>query len=111
MTRTPQWAGFRSVLCPIDFSEDSRLALQYAAAVAGRGRAPLRVVYVNDPLLVAAAATMHNRAFVKDSARELQRFAEATLPPASHTRLRLKSQVAVGDPGDVIIKTATRGHA
>jgi nucleotide-binding universal stress UspA family protein len=108
MTRTQQWAGFRSVLCPIDFSEDSRLALQHAAVVAARGGGRLTVLFINDPLLVAAAATMHNRTFVKDSARELQRFVEAALPPASRTRL--KSQVAMGDPGDEIIKAANRGH-
>ena len=111
MTRAKQWAGFRSILCPIDFSEDSRLALQYAAAIAARGRAVLRVVYINDLLLVAAAAAaMHDRTLVKQSARELRDFVEATLPAASRAPLRLKSQVAIGNPADEIIKATTRGH-
>src|ERR1043166_4904901 len=56
------WAGFRSILCPIDFSEPSRLALRYAVGVATRNRASLTVANVNDPLLVAAAASaLHDR--------------------------------------------------
>jgi nucleotide-binding universal stress UspA family protein len=109
MTRAQQWAGFRSVLCPIDFSDDSRLALQYAAAIARRSGGRLRVLYVNDPLLVAAAAVgTRNRTIVKDSARGLQNFVDATLPPASRGPLALKVRAAVGSPADEIIKAATR---
>jgi nucleotide-binding universal stress UspA family protein len=52
------WRGFRSILCPVDFSDHSRLALRYAAALAARGRAALTVLHVDDPLLVAAAAVV-----------------------------------------------------
>src|SRR6476646_4395633 len=73
-------AGFRSVLCPIDFSEQSRLALRYAEAVARRGNARLIVSYANDPLLVAAAATaLRDRRLAQRSGNELRTFIDATL--------------------------------
>ena len=47
--------GFRSILCPVDFSDQSRVALRYAAAVAHRAGGRLSILYVNDPLLITAA--------------------------------------------------------
>ena len=97
------WAGFRSVLCPVDFSEDSRRALRYAAAVAARGDAVLDVMYVNDPLLIAAAAAaLHDRDLVKRSAKQLREFIDATLSARVRRPLRLRSLVATGDPGHEI---------
>jgi nucleotide-binding universal stress UspA family protein len=111
MTKMPRrekpWAGFRSVLCPIDFSEHSRVAVRYAEAIARRGRAALRVLYVNDPILVAAAAAaLHDRQIVKRSKGELEAFAGAALTRGSG--LRLRSHVAVGNPPDEILKFADR---
>jgi nucleotide-binding universal stress UspA family protein len=45
------------VLCPIDFSEPSRAALVYAAAIADHFTARLLVLAVDDPLLAEAAAS------------------------------------------------------
>ena len=105
-------AGFRSVLCPVDFSEASRLALRYGAAVAARGKAVLKVAYVNDPLLVAAAAAaLRDRTFVKKSAQELREFIETTLPASTRKSIDLKPQVSTGDPAGEIIKAAARGRA
>jgi nucleotide-binding universal stress UspA family protein len=102
--------GFRSVLCPIDFSEQSRLALRYAEAVARRGGARLIVSYANDPLLVAAAAAaLHDRRLSQRSVSELRTFIDATLKPHASKRLRLKTQVSVGSPADEILKAAARG--
>jgi nucleotide-binding universal stress UspA family protein len=111
-TRSQRWAGFRSVLCPIDFSEPSRLALRYAAAIASHGTATVRVVYANDPLLVAAAAAaLHDRSLAKRSAKELQDFVDSTLPAGSRQRLRLKSAVSIGSPSDEILKAAARSKS
>ena len=97
------------MLCPVDFSEHSRLALQYAEAVALRGNAVLSVLFANDPLLVAAAAAaLHDRHIAKRSASELHAFIDATLTPRSQKRLHLKLDVPVGDPSDEIMRTATR---
>ena len=106
-----QWAGFQSVLCPIDFSEDSRHALEYAAVVALNTKARLHVLYVSDPLLVAAAAALRNRHIHDQSARELQAFIDATLPPATRRRVALTALVLAGNPADQILKAAARQRA
>ena len=103
------WTGFRSVLCPIDFSQQSRLALKYAQAVALRGSAALTVTFANDPLLVAAAAAaLHDRNIARRSASELRAFVNTTLAASSKRRLRVRSEVSTGEPTDEIIKTANR---
>lgn len=112
MNGSKKWTGFRSVLCPIDFSENSRLALRYAAAVAARGRAALSVEYVNDPLLVAAAAAaLHDRRLATRSAQQLREFIDAAFPAGARRPSRLKSHVALGDPATEILKAAARGRA
>ena len=108
-TRSAPWNGFRSVLCPIDFSEPSRLALRYAEAIALRGNAALTVAYANDPLLVeAAGAALHDRHIAKQSASELRAFIDETITAGSQKRLRLKSEVSTGHPADQILRAATR---
>lgn len=111
-TGAPGWAGFRSVLCAIDFSPHSARALRYAAAIARRGRAVLTVVHVHDPLLVAAAAAaLHDRELVTRSGRELQAFIHATIAPRANPRLRVKRLVSVGQPPDQILEAAATSHA
>jgi nucleotide-binding universal stress UspA family protein len=109
MIVTRKRAGFRSVLCPVDFSEHSRRALEYGAAIALDAKAALHVMYVTDPLLVAAAAAaFHHRQLTGRSARELQEFVDATLPPPIRKRLAVTARVAVGTPADQILKAAAR---
>jgi nucleotide-binding universal stress UspA family protein len=45
--------SFRKILVPVDFSEHSDLALQRAAALSRSCEAPLTIVYVNEPLMLA----------------------------------------------------------
>ena len=105
------WAGFRSVLCPVDFSEHSRQALRYAQAMAVRSGAPLAVTYANDPLLVAAAAAaLHDRSIAKRSLNELQAFVDETLAGGAK-RVRVTCRVSVGKPSDEILKAAERGRS
>ena len=103
------WAGFRSILCAIDFSEQSRLALRYAATLASRGRATLRVVYVNDPLLTAAASVaLNDHELSARSAAELRAFVEASIPPGLRRRLHLICQVGIGNPSATILAAADK---
>jgi nucleotide-binding universal stress UspA family protein len=112
MRGSKSWSGFRSVLCAVDFSALSQRALQYAEAVAGRGKAPLQVLYVNDPLLIAAAAAaLHDWQLAKRSAGELRRFVDETVVARMKQRPRLKSSVSVGDPSDEILKAVSRNRA
>jgi nucleotide-binding universal stress UspA family protein len=92
------------VLAPIDFSDHSRLALRYAEAIALRGNAALTVVYVNDPLLIAAAAAaLHTRQLAKQSASELRAFVGETLTAGSQKPLRVKSATSTGRPPEEIL--------
>jgi len=108
--RTRAWRGFRAVLCPVDFSEPSRLAFRYAMAIARRSNASLTVLYVNDPLLIAAATVaLHDRHIAKRSKRELRAFTEATT--RSHESPTPTIVVATGNPADEILARARRSHA
>ena len=110
--RSKSWNGFQSVLCPVDFSEASRLALRYAEALTVRANATLRVTYANDPLLVAAAAAaLHDRHIAKRSAKELQDFTDSTLSARSRKQLRVKTQVSIGDPAVEIMKASARARS
>src|SRR3990170_263159 len=72
---------WRSILCPVDFSECSREALRYAADIAHRTGGRLSIVYVNAPLLsLAAARALHRRPHVLRLAQtELERFVDASI--------------------------------
>ena len=102
---------FSSVLCPVDFSDHSRVALRFAAAVCRRTHAPLRVLFVNDPLLVAAAAAAYNSTTLAAATRtELQRFVAATLPPRTVSSTLLTYATALGKPAREILRAAERGR-
>src|SRR5262245_12432242 len=92
---------FQNVLCGIDFSDYSRFALQYAAAMARREDGRVSVVFVNDPLLVrAAAATYDEAAMTQATERELQKFISDALGAANAQRV--ERVAAVGEPATEI---------
>jgi nucleotide-binding universal stress UspA family protein len=97
---------FRSILCAVDFSVHSRQALQYAAAAAKRSRGRVTVLFVNDPLLLAAARQAYGdeRQFVEQSRVELARFAKHAVRGSE----QMTSVVAVGSPASQILATAKR---
>ena len=109
--RRRPWRGFRSVLCPIDFSKHSLVALRYADVIARRSGRRLLVQYVNDPLVMAAAgAAFHDRSLATTSRRELQTFADEALG-SSGKSYTLRLLVSTGDPADEILKLAKRARA
>lgn len=96
------WNGFNTVLCAVDFSEQSRRALRHAAVVAARGRGRLVVLFVNDPLLVAAARAERPRLNLRaQSAKELERFVRAALDTRALSRVECR--VATGEPADRMV--------
>jgi nucleotide-binding universal stress UspA family protein len=107
--RSKVWRGFRALLCPVDFSERSRLALRYAGAVARHARATLTVLYVNDPILLAsAAAALHDRHIDERSRRELDAFVDATLGSGAPT---VQTCLGSGHPGNEILRIAAQAGA
>ncbi|HET7617455.1 MAG TPA: universal stress protein [Vicinamibacterales bacterium] len=101
---------FRSILCGVDFSAESAAALRHAAAVAREVAGDLTVVYVNDPLLLAAAAAGADTRSVERTAREeLQQFVQGTLGrrEAHGARCLLES----GAPAPTLLAAAGRRRA
>ena len=104
--------GFRSILCPVDFSDQSRVALRYAAAVAQRAGGRLSILYVNDPLLIAAAGiALHDRSLATRTLAELRRFVAATVPAALVAAKQTDARVSTGQPADQISKAARRDRS
>lgn len=102
---------FASVLCPVDFSDHSRLALQYAAAIAQRGGGRLATLFVNDPLLVAAAAAAYNRkALGAASDVELKRFIASVVPARARTKTHLTCSTRLGRPTAEIVRASIGGE-
>jgi nucleotide-binding universal stress UspA family protein len=96
-----------SVLCPVDFSDASRGALRYAAAVAEHFCARLTVLTINDPVLEVAAVTAYGAAWLpEDSHGELRRFVESTFSGRTLGVQELRSEVATGKPAPEILRVA-----
>lgn len=99
----------RTVLCPIDFSDHAREALAWASDIAERRGAELVVLTVVDPLLAQAARMRMGIDLPRSDAEPaLREFVGATLPARSQATSRLRLDVQVGDPADVILQTSVR---
>ena len=100
MTSTSQ------VLCPTDFSDASRPAIQYGHAIAQHLGARLVVLSVEDRLL-AEAMDLHAGAawHQQETRRELARFVRSSIG-TSAAGVEVDLQVAVGKPADEILRTA-----
>ena len=100
----------KPVVCGVDFSRHSRPALRHAAIVATRLKRPLTVVFVNDPLLTAAAEYEYDRGVIDaQTLDELQRFVRRALG-----RMRpghIEYVVATGQPARVLTDTGARLEA
>jgi nucleotide-binding universal stress UspA family protein len=71
----------RSILCPVDFSEQSRQALLWASVIAQLRGGALTVLTVVEPLLARAAGIRLGVDLARAEAKPaLREFVEATLP-------------------------------
>jgi len=106
MARNVSPRAFRSILCPVDFSANSRAALRYAAMLARLSDAHVTILYVHDPLLAAVITTRTNaRAMIAATEAELQRFVAGSLrgatPAPTYTVV-----TQAGTPAREILKAA-----
>ena len=110
MTRSTRMARFRSILCPADFSEQSGDAIRHAAHIARRSGGRLTVLFVYDPLLLAAAGAVYRRRreFVQQTQVELERFVKRSIAPGGWARGHVGCTVVQGDPADEILRAAKR---
>jgi nucleotide-binding universal stress UspA family protein len=101
-----------AIVCPVDFSEHSKVALQRAAAWARRFSARLIVVTVIEPLLVNAAAAAYDTDLVRNEVLpELRDFVEKTLLAGEAAISQAEAMVLVGEPAAEIVALARREHA
>src|SRR5688572_13017374 len=101
-----------TIVCAVDFSEHSKVALHRAAAWARHFRARLIVVTVVEPLLVNAAAATYDTDLVRDEVLpELRDFVERTLLAGGAAIRPPESRVVVGEPAAEIVALARREHA
>lgn len=101
-----------TLVCPVDFSDHSRVALAEAAAWARHRSARLIVVTVVEPLLVNAAAATYDTDLVRHEVLpELRDFIEKTLATAAAGRTSPEAVVLVGDTATEIVALAGRERA
>jgi universal stress protein A len=102
----------RSILCPVDFSEQSRQALLWASSIAEYRGAELTVLSVVEPLLAQAARVRLGvdlaRAEVEPALRE---FVEVTLAGRMRQPSQTRIEVTVGDPSEAILQSGRRRNA
>jgi nucleotide-binding universal stress UspA family protein len=98
---------FRSILCPVDFSEHSAVALRYAAILAKRSGGRLHVLHVNDPMLASAAAiAFADRDYAKVALDELRPFVAKALPASTTKAISIRCTVETGDAARMIVSAA-----
>jgi nucleotide-binding universal stress UspA family protein len=98
---------FRTILCPVDFSEHSRQALRYAALLVSRNEGRLVVVFVEHPMLAAAAAIAYDEKRMIEKCRaELRRFVERTIAAYALKVDAVTLDVRVGRPHEEIARAA-----
>src|SRR5688572_23267596 len=95
----------RSVLAAVDFSEPSRVALEFAARLARQCNASLHVLHAENPLLAAAART-EGIDLMRETREELTRFTAQS--PAVQTSSSLHHHVVSGAATRTICDIAER---
>jgi len=99
---------FKSILCPVDFSEESRNALRFAAAFAVKFQGSVTVLNVVEPLLEHAARVRYGLDLPKgETEPALRTFVAETFSAASWLP-GMAIEVRVGDAPAVILETAER---
>lgn len=102
----------RSVLCPVDFSDNARHALVVAIGLAGRSNARLTVVAVNEPLLVEAAAVAYDTNYLEQATlSELRAIVKSVIPVHAPWAREPKMVVTAGDASREILRHASLDEA
>ena len=97
----------KSILAAVDFSDSSRVALDFAARLARHSGATLHVLHAEEPLL-AAAANASGIDLTRETREELAQFAHAVQSAAG---LPLHYHVATGRSATTICNAAAREQA
>jgi nucleotide-binding universal stress UspA family protein len=99
--------NLRSILCPVDFSEQSRHALRWAGDWAARFQSRLTVVSVVDPLLAEAARIQMDQDLAQAQTEPALHEFVATTWPDGAVPVPTTFKTPIGDPATAILQTAT----
>lgn len=98
-----------AILCPIDFSDSSRAALCYAAAIADHVGARLTVMSVDDPLLANVVAMSGQvPSLAMETERELHHFVDQTFTRGDSGKIGFHN--TVGKAAPEILRAAAELH-
>jgi nucleotide-binding universal stress UspA family protein len=96
-----------SVLCPVDFSDASRGALRYAAALAEHFYAGITVLTVDDRFLTDAAAAALGEGWMNVQTRQaLETFVDDAFPAGRPKLPEWRLMVETGQPAAEILRVA-----
>ena len=94
---------FSSILCPLDFSTHSELALDYAIKLSRLTKAHVTIVHVVEALFAAGVEASGNREELnRQTQRAIQDLLTRLAPGGDGERLGIS--VTVGDPGEQILQ-------
>ena len=101
-----------SVLCPVDFSDASAVALRYGAAVATHFGGRLTLVTVNDPILAETADLRLGPDWLAERChRELQSFLAQTFAGRTLDGIDVRHEVVTGKAAPEILRVAKASGA
>jgi nucleotide-binding universal stress UspA family protein len=101
-----------TVICPTDFSDASRSAIQYGAVIAEHVGSRLVLMAVEDPLLTEAVDLGTGSVWDAEATkRELALFADHALGKHKLRSATLEFEVAVGKPANEILRVARERKA
>ena len=96
---------FKSILCPVDFSEHSERALGYAIDLVALTGAHLTIVTVVDPFLDAASsAAGHGEALMRQTQEEMQQLLSRIAGTRTQPHEAPGIAVLTGNPAEEILK-------
>jgi len=97
----------RSILCPVDFSSESRTLVRAALAIAREEAATVTVIHVLEPLLAQAAALATERAWLEKQAyKEMDALLATAVEGSGIDPLTVERRVRAGEPDEEILAAA-----
>jgi nucleotide-binding universal stress UspA family protein len=103
--------GFRRIICPIDFSESSRGALDFAAALARDANARLTIAHVVELVSEVAAVAPDFDAHREARLEPARRSMRGAISPVVREWCAVEELLQMGTPHDEILRLADEQHA
>jgi nucleotide-binding universal stress UspA family protein len=102
----------RSIVCPVDFSSESRTLVRGALAIARQEGAKVTVVHVLEPLLAEAAALSSEHDWLETKAyKQLDALIVQAVEGSGIDPLTVNRRVRCGEPDAEILAAAAEFHA